>query len=174
MALKRLLIGETFRRLALQHLLQQIVHLIDQAIHVIAWTIPLQHGEFRIVMTPHLFITEAAAQLEDRAATGRQQALHVVFRTGHQVQVKPLRMARADETGFEREQMNIRYRRLTHARRLHLQHAAIGKETADFRHHRRALQQIGNGCARLPGCRLAHGTFSDCKLRARSLLATGE
>ena len=109
MALKRLLIGETFRRLALQHLLQQIVHLIDQAIHVIAWTIPLQHGEFRIVMTPHLFITEAAAQLEDRAATCRQQALHVVFRTGHQVQVKPLRMARADETGFEREQMNIRY-----------------------------------------------------------------
>ena len=72
-------------------------------------------------------------------------------------------MARADETGFKREQMDIRYRRLTHARRLHLQHAAIGKEPADFRHHRRAFQQIGNGCARLPGCRLAHGTFSDCK-----------
>ena len=90
MTLERLLIGEAFRRLALQHLLQQIVHLVDQTIHVIARTIPLQHGEFRIVMPPHLFITEAAAKLENRAAARRQQALHMVFRTGHQVQIESL------------------------------------------------------------------------------------
>ena len=90
MTLERLLIGEAFRWLTLQNLLQQVVHLVDQAIHVIARTIPLQHGEFRVVMPAHLFITKAATQLENRTAARRQQALHMVFRTGHQVQIESL------------------------------------------------------------------------------------
>ena len=161
MTQERLLIREAFRRLALQHLLKQVIDFVNQPIHVIARTIPLQHREFRIVVTPHLFIAEATTQLEHRATARGQQALHMVFRAGHQIEIHPLRIARADETGLERKHVNIRHRCLTHARRLHLQHAAIAKETANFRHYRRAFQQVWNGRARLPGCRLAHVTFSD-------------
>ena len=48
-------------------------------------------------------------------------------------------MAGADETRFEREQINVCDRRLTHAGRLNLQHSAIGKETTNFRHNCRAF-----------------------------------
>ncbi len=85
MAQERLLIGQGLRALAVQHLLQQIVHLVHQAVHVVVRTVPLQHGEFRVVMPPGFFIAEAAPHLVDRAAARRQQALHVIFRAGHHV-----------------------------------------------------------------------------------------
>ena len=135
MALESLLIGERFGFRAVQHLLEQIVHLIHQAVHIIMRAVPLQHGEFRVVVTPHLFITEAAAQLIHRATSRRQHAFHVVFRAGHQIQIHALRVAGTNKTGFKRHQMNIRYRCLTHARRFHLQDSAVGKETADLRHN---------------------------------------
>lgn len=94
MTLEGLLIGEAFGWLAVEDLLEQIVHFIDQPVHVIARTIPLQHGEFRVMVAPHLFIAEATTQLKHRAAAGRQQALHVILRAGHQVQIQPLRMTR--------------------------------------------------------------------------------
>ncbi|MNP29701.1 hypothetical protein D3C76_1227350 [compost metagenome] len=97
--------------------------------------VPLQHGEFRVVVTSHLFIAEAAAQLIHRATTRCQQALHVIFRAGHQVQIHSLRMTWADKTGFKRDQMNIGHRRLTHARRFHLKYTTVSKETADFCHN---------------------------------------
>jgi hypothetical protein len=83
MTLEGLLVREAFRRRTVQHLLKQIIHLIHQAIHIVVRTIPLKHGEFRVMMAPHLFITEAAAQLIHRAAPCHQQALHMVFRAGH-------------------------------------------------------------------------------------------
>ncbi len=97
--------------------------------------VPLQHGEFRVVVTTHLFVAEATAQLIDRTTSRRQQAFHVVFRAGHQIQIHALRVAGANKTGFKRDQMNIRYRCLTHARGFHLQDAAVGKETANLRHN---------------------------------------
>ena len=139
MALEGLLIGERFSFRAIQHLLQQIVDFVHQTIHVVVRAVPLQHGEFRIMVSAHLFITEATAQLIDRTTPGRQQTLHMVFRAGHQIQIHALRVAWANKTGFKRDQMNIRDRRLTHARRFHLQDAAVGKETADLRHNCCAL-----------------------------------
>ncbi len=133
----------------------------------------LQHGEFRIVMTPHLFRYGSCGTAGRRAATCRQQAHHVVLRTGHQVQVKPLRMA-GRRNGFRTGTNEYRCRppRTTYEGVSTLQHATIGKETADFRQIPPRFNRL-NGCARLQlpsrSC-----TFSDCKLRARSLLATGE
>ena len=85
MAQEGLLIRQGLRALAVQHLLQQIVHFVHQAVHVVVRTVPLQHGEFRVVMSPGFFIAEATPHLVDRAAARRQQALHVIFRAGHHV-----------------------------------------------------------------------------------------
>jgi len=90
-------------------------------------------------MTSHLFITEAAAQLKYRAAARRQQALHMIFRAGHQIEIQPLGVAGPHETGFKRHQVDIRDRRLAHAGRFHLQHAAIGKKATNLRHQRCAF-----------------------------------
>ncbi|CCK03975.1 hypothetical protein BN129_2722 [Cronobacter sakazakii 701] len=134
MALERLLVGNGLGGLALQHLLQKIVHLVHQAVHIIMRAIPLQHREFRVVMTPHLFITKASAQLIHRPTARRQQALHVIFRAGHQIEINPLGMAGTDETRGKREQVDIGYRRLAHAGGFHLQYAAVREKTADLRH----------------------------------------
>jgi hypothetical protein len=135
---KGLLIRERLRAVALQHLLQQIVNLIHQAVHIIMGAIPLQHGEFRVVVAPGLFIAKAAAHLIDRATSGRQQAFHVVFRAGHQPEIAAFRQARTDKARLERHQMNVGNCGLTHRGRVDFQYAAIGEETTHF---------SNNGCA---------------------------
>jgi len=116
MAGKSLLIRERFGGFAIQHLLQQVIHLVHQAIHVIAWAIPLQHGELRVVMAARLFVAEALAHLIDRTTARRQQALHVIFRAGHQIERHAIGRARPDKAGFERHQMDVRDGRLAHGR----------------------------------------------------------
>ncbi len=84
----------------------------------------------------------------------------MVFRAGHQPEIAPLRRAGTDKARLKRHQMDIGDGRLAHRRRIDLKHAAIGKETSNFREDSGTFQQIGNGCARLPACRFAHGDDS--------------
>ena len=129
---KRLLIGERLSTVTLQHLLHQIVDFVHQTVHVVMRPVPFQHGEFRVVVTSRLFIAEAARHLIDRATARRQQAFHMIFRAGHQPEIAPLRSARPDKTRLEWHQMDIGNGGLAHRRRIHFQHAAIGKETTHF------------------------------------------
>ncbi|AJR06835.1 hypothetical protein H744_2c0073 [Photobacterium gaetbulicola Gung47] len=55
---KGLLVGHSLGGITFQYQLQQVIHLVHQCMVIEARAVPLQHGEFRVVETPRLFITE--------------------------------------------------------------------------------------------------------------------
>ncbi len=65
--LKQLSVGKTLPVLLTQNSTHQSLHLIHELVSTKTRAVPLEHGEFGVVVTPYLTVTKHLAQLVDGA-----------------------------------------------------------------------------------------------------------
>ena len=117
--------------LAFGQVSHQCLDLVDQVEQAMADPVPLQQGEFGIVLAAALLVTKGLANLEDGATARREQPLHGEFRGSLQVQRGTGGLAGQVEAGDESRQAGVGDGAAPQQGGFDLQHAARLEEGAD-------------------------------------------
>src|SRR5690606_19872004 len=175
-AAERLAIAQHFHRPRPEDHTHQLGDLRHQAMMVVSQPIPFEHGELGVVPPTPLVGPEDPADLVDATAAGGQQPLHSEF--GRGLQPEPPVGVRAGAGIGNREAGEVRTggRGAAKPRRLHLEHAALGKKAADGGWDLRPPPQILQAGRRPPELRhytLTRETYSPVRVSTRITSPSG-